>query len=472
MLSIASLADARLRRGVALGILLLLCAAARASEDSTPVPLIAAERFALANGMRFVVVERPRAVTVSAGWLVATGTAHDPPGRTGMAHALEHLLFQGTGTIRPGELATLYARAGATGLNATTRRDFTAFFVSLPAEALELWFWLESDRLLDARFRDLGPERAAILEERQLRVDASPTGRLEEAASTAFWGDHPYGRPNSGRPEELRQLTLDELRSHFERHYRPANLVAVLVGPLTAADVRPLAELYFGRLEPADRASAAAEPAEAIVAEDPVTDVGDVPPASATATPLVGHCDCRPQIQLSYPAPAFADSDAVAAELLVALLNGRSGRLHRNLVLERGAVFAAYARHTRLRHAGRLTLIAEARRGGSPEALAALLEVELDRLRREPVGSFELDKAKNRLAANTLRRLEEPSELMLELLFHHGLGRGDLLDSWAAQLEAISAAEVQRLAERLFRPERRTTALFLRRGTGTEDAPP
>jgi predicted Zn-dependent peptidase len=490
------LRDAHCGLGVS-GVLLLLLASVAAAQEP-PRQLVPIERFVLDNGMAFLLVDRPESPTVSAGWVASVGSADDPEGYTGLSHMLEHMMFKGTRTLgtrdltrdlklldredalwdrilelrnggvngaeaeasrltqeldelivqgrsirRSGELDILYASSGASGLNAVTQLDATAYFVSLPPEKLELWFWLESDRLHEPVFREFHVEKQVALEERRLRVESTPTGRLEEELRVRLWGGHPYGRPGIGRPEDLERLGRPDARRHFAAHYGANNLTAVLVGPINAGNVLALAERYFGRLAPGQEPQAARTPPEAI-----------------EPSVLERDCDCRPQARALYRAVEAAHPDAPALEMLVGLLNGRTGRLHRSLVLDQGLAFSAYSQFTPLEEGGVLSLIAEAKSGTPPAQLLAALDREVERLLSNPPDPREIDKVRNQLRANAFRRLKEPSELMMELLL--GSGKGDVahLESWLIALEAVDEARLQEVATRYLTPEARVVGLF------------
>lgn len=535
------------------------------------------EAFELANGMRFLLVRRPEMATVAAGWAVRSGSADDPPGKSGVAHMLEHMLFKGSRTVGArdpeaertamaeedrlrrrldelgggggaaerrrlehrlsglqdrlrrlgdaGQLGVLYAEAGGRGLNAFTFDDLTLYLVTLPEEALELWFWLESDRLLRPVFRDFYTEHAVVEEERRRRM-ATPTGRLEEQLAATFWGQHPYGRPTLGRPEELAALSRDDARRHFARHYAPDQLTAALVGDFEPTAVRRLAERYFGRLEPLPAADASEEPlplpppasatwhpavsaagsafqpasppagsvpsasahgvghsdeqSAAVGARLPTAAAGpsenslaaqDSAPGTPTQRRFEGECDCRRQVHLLYRTVPFGHPDGAALEVLAGLLNGRTGRLHRALVLERGIAFSAFAVSNPLRRAGQLSLTAEARGESSHGELVAALEEELRRLAEEPIPADELTKVKNQITADAFRRLRQPAALMLQLLVYDALGDWRQIESGPARALAVTAADVQRVTRRYLLDGERTVGLFSPRGEETAAAP-
>ena len=269
----------------------------------------------------------------------------------------------------------------------------TLYFVTLPAEKVELWFWLESDRLANLAFRDFDTERGVIAEERRQRLESTPTGRVEERLQETFWGPHPYGWPTLGRPADLAALTRGDAERHFAAHYGPGNLTAALVGDFDPGAIATLAERYFGRLQ-----TRAAPPRVEATVPEPLEE-----------RRLAATCECRPQVVALYPTPPSGHPDTAALEVLAGILDGRTGRLHRSLALAQGIASSAWAQQSAQRWAGTFTWRAEAKGGATPEALLAAWDRELERLRTEPVGAEELTKVRNQIAADAYRRLKEPS---------------------------------------------------------------
>ena len=151
------------------------------------------------------------------------------------------------------EFNQIYTRGGASGLNATTNQDLTLYFLNVPSNKLELWFWMESDRLRNPVFRGFYSERDVVFEERRLRIDSTPIGKFQEEFESMFWTSHPYGWPVVGWPSDLDGLTREEALAYFDLNYSPNNLVACLVGDFDPAQVRQLAESYFGSLQRSPR---------------------------------------------------------------------------------------------------------------------------------------------------------------------------------------------------------------------------
>ena len=500
------------------GILsLLVCAIVDGSE----VARVPVETFELSNGMKFLAVVRPELATVSAGWVARVGSANERPGITGMSHFFEHMMFKGSRTLgtrnierdlqivdeqerlqeamraiyreqreryrlgeiedpfadnaRPPELVELqkrfdalteeqrelmvkdeydriYTAAGASGINAFTSEDVTVYFLTVPANKLELWFWMESDRLLSPVFREFYSERDVVHEERRLRTESTPTGEFDEIFDAMFWESHPYHWPVVGWPSDLRSYSLAQAREYFETYYAPGNLTAALVGNFDLEEARALAERYFGRL-----------PAKA-----PAPDVVTLEMDPRAEKRMVAECDCQPQVELRYHSVPFRHRDSYALEVLAGLLNGRSGRLYKSLVLERGLAADVAASQDSRKYAGAFSLYAEARGGASPEDLERALLEEVRRIVDEPIPERELQKVKNQITASAYRQLSGGFHLLLQLLLYDGLGDWEYLNHWAETTLAVTDSDVKRAAEVYLDPEERTVGLYYREPEGAE----
>ncbi len=498
-----------LRLGLFLQILSVPLLTATVTEAAPQVARLPVEEVTLDNGMRFLLVERPQASTVAAGWVARVGSADEPRGGTGVSHLLEHLLFKGTRTVsarqlelelgllgdldrtaaeiarleaRPkssarserkleeqrarfaqlqklarkaaflGEFSLFYSQAGATGLNANTLEDLTMFYVTLPAEKLELWFWLESDRLRHPVFREFYKEKQVIAEERRLRVGSTPTGELDETYRKLFWGALPYAWLPLGEPEDLAGASRAAVRDFFDRHFAASNLTAVLVGNFDRERVERLARRYFGRLA-AGQASNRRPTLEA---------------PAPRPEPLIAECDCPPQVQIRYPTVPFRHPDSYRLQVLAGVLNGRTGRLYRSLVLDRQLAYSASVLQHPLRRAGSFLFVAESRGDTDPRALEAAWSDVVDRLGRESFSDDELHKVKNQITADAYRRLQDSSSLMRQLLIYDGLGEWRHINDWPDRILRVGKTEVVDVARRYLQQGRPARALYYRRGS----APP
>ena len=449
--------------------------------------------------MTFLVVERPGRPLVAAVWAVRGGSADDPPGRRGLAHVVEHLLYGGSRTIgardwekeapllrrwerlyeqsvqrgaaapgldrverrlaalqRPGAYAGVYARAGILGIDAFTRHDSTAFQALAPKEKIELWFWMESDRLLEPVFRGFRRELAVVEQERRQRIDSTPAGSWFELFDAAWWGaGHPYAHSPGGDRLEVARLLPSDARSHFEAVYRPDRLVAVLVGDLSPTRARELAERYFGRLGRGGRGPGGGAAGAVEVS----------PPARES---LEGLCACRSQVEIRYPAVPFAAGDAVALDVVAGLLNSRSGRLYRELVAgEDRVAFAASAEHVSRKLGGYFAVRIEAGEGVGPEELIPAWDRLLARVRAGGVADAELDRVKRQLATDSWRQLERDAGLAHRLATAEALGGWRQLTDWLDAAAAISAVDLERVIDRYLVPAERA-ALSLTRTGGAE----
>ncbi len=346
------------------------------------------------------------------------------------------------------EFDRIYSSAGASFLNATTNNDSTIYMITVPANKLELWFWMESDRLREPVFREFYSERDVVHEERRMRTESTPTGLFDEQVEAMFWTAHPYGWPVVGWPSDLRVISKAQADEFFATHYAPNNLTAVLVGNLEPAAVRALAERYFGRIP-----RGSTSPADVVTLEI----------EQLAEKRLEGECDCAPQVQIAYHTVPFGHRDSYPLEVLAEILNGRTGRLYRGLVEGRQIATDAEAEQRSLKFAGSFTVYAEAKGESGPAALAAAWDDTLAGLAAELVSEAELGKVKNRIAADIYRRLENPFFLMLQLAYYDGLGDSGYLETLEARTRAVTAADVQRVLAAYFKRENRLVASYTRR---------
>ncbi len=492
------------------------------TEAQTSVPV---EEFQLANGMRFLAVVRPEMTTVSAGWVAHVGSANERPGITGMSHFFEHMMFKGTPTVGttdaerdqaiieeqeavqeqiraiyrerrrearlgriedpfgeedlPEELLELrrrfdelieeqrelmvkdefdriYTEAGATGMNAFTSPDQTVYFITVPQNRLELWFWMESERLLRPVFREFYAERDVVHEERRLRTESTPTGEFNEAFDALFWQSHPYSWPVVGWPSDLQVFTLAQAQDYYDTYYAPGNLTAALVGNFDLDEAKALAERYFGRLEPGPEAP----------------DVVTLEMGQNAEKRMTARCDCQPQVAVRFHTVAFRHRDQYALDVLAGLLNGRTGRLYRTMVLGDEIASSASAFQDNRKWAGYLQVTAESRGDATPSDLEAAIERELMRLAEEPIPDEEIQKVKNQVAAAAFERLDSGFFLLVQLLVYDSLGSWEYINEWAEQTLAVTAEDVQRVAAHYLTESNRSVAHYYRKeGTASEEIP-
>ena len=489
----------------------LLCPAATGEPGPVSVGArVPVEEMRLDNGMTVLLVPQPEATTVAVGWMVSAGSADDASDRTGLSHLLEHMMFKGSRTIGTrdldrelealatvdrlwkkradlsarleeaspkkrrkltvridevssqlaaaqelasslaflGQYSFLYSEQGGTGLNANTYRDLTLYFLTLPSDKLEIWFWLESDRLLAPVFREFYKEVRIIHEERRQRIESTPTGRLDEDLRASFWGDHPYAWDPMGRSADLDTLSRQDALDFLHQNYRPDRMTAALVGGFDTDQVKAWARRYFGRLP---------------MPLGPETRRASQPPGPpGEENRMEGTCNCPPQVQILYPSARFGEPDAYALQLLSAVLNGRTGRLYRSLVLDHQIAFSAYTRQISWRQAGEFSFRAESKGLLDPAELIQAWDKQVDLLASQPPTSEEIQRALNRSIADTYRSLKDPTALLKQLLIYQGLGDWRYLNQWTDRIQEISADDLVRVAAKYLVPESRTVAIYRR----------
>ena len=356
------------------------------------------------------------------------------------------------------EFDKVYTEAGASGMNATTNSDSTIYFITVPANKLELWFWMESERLLQPVFREFYAERDVVQEERRLRVESTPTGKFDEQLNAMFWTSHPYKWETIGWMSDLKTLSLADAEDFFATYYAPNNLTAALVGNFDPAEAKRLAERYFGRIPRGKKA---------------VPDVVTLEEPQLAEKRMLAECDCQPQVSLLCHTVPFQHRDSYALDVVAELLNGQTGRLNKRLVLDQQIASSVSAGQQSLKWAGYFQLDAETKGEAGPAELESALVAELARLAAEPLPSEELTKVKNRIAATAFRNLKSPFFLMLQLLFYEGWGDWSYLNHWADATLAVTAEDVQRVVKTYFTPENRTVAVYHRKaGAAAEPVPP
>lgn len=445
--------------------------AASGSLPSGSASTLPVEELVLDNGMRVLLVPRPGPGLVAAAWAVRRGSGDEPRGKSGVAHLLEHLLHNGSASVTASDYARLYTEAGAVGIDARTDRDVTAYFLQLPPERLELWFWLESDRLLHPAFGAVDRELKVIAEERRQRLEATAQGPLDEEVQRLFWGEHPYGSTAGGAAADLARLTRADAEAFFAAHYGAAEITAVLVGDFAPARAREMARRYFGRL-PRSRAGVSAAAGSSPIAQAPVATSASS--SSSAASPSVASlptgstgtidrsCTCPPEARILYPTVAASDPDRPALDVLAGILAGRSGRLQRALVAERGLAFAATAGQESGRRGGAFTIEIEARSGVAPPALVEAWDAELARLLAAPPSADEMERVRNQVTTGAWRGMREPLDFALRLLVADAQGGWRSLETWPRAVLAVEPAEVQSVARRYLVADRRLVARITR----------
>ncbi len=479
----------------------------------------------LPNGMRLLMVERRAEPTIAAGWVAHVGSVNERPGITGIAHLFEHMMFKGTPNIgtkdaardrqiiaeqervrelmrqeekkmrsawRRGEIDDLmkpenatpqwrelkqqfdkliaeqralmvkdefdlvYTTAGGSGLNAFTDHDETVYFITVPSNKLELWMWMESDRLLQPVFREFYSERDVVMEERRLRTESTPTGKAEEAFEAMFWGGHPYAWPVIGWPSDVPAITKAQADEFYATYYSPQNITLVLVGDFNTDEAERLANRYFARIPRGKN-----DPPEVLT----------VDPAHPVEKRLNAEVDANPEVTILWRTVPFQHRDSYPLQVLSRLCVGRTGRLHKAMVLEGKLATQVSAYQSSERWGGAFAISAEARDGRTLAECEQAIYAQIARLASEDVPADELQKVKNQFAAAEYRRLSGNMAIFMNLIRNEAKGDWRETNEAGAKIQAVTSADIRRVARQYFTPQNRSVAHLTRKPGSARSAP-
>ena len=375
----------------------------------------------------------------------------DPEARSSrhreLLEAFDGLVERQSDLVIKEDFSRVYTGQGASGMNAGTSNDFTIYFVNVPANKLELWFWMESDRLLNPVFREFYSERDVVHEERRLRTDSTPIGKFQEQFDAMFWESSPYSWPVVGWPSDLEGITREEALAFFDVYYAPSNIAAALVGDFDTDQAIALAERYFGRLIPNDRPA--------------------LPPRTREMPQLaekrmVAYAETNPQVVVRYHTVPDGHVDEPALVVLGQLLNGRTGRLYKSLVEDEEVATSASGGQSGFKFEGMFELRGVAKQGRTPEEVEEAIYAELERLKVELVDDRELQKVKNQNAASTFRDLRGNFQLMMQLLIRENYRGWATINSDPQLYDAVTAEDIMRVVSTYFTPETRAVAVYYR----------
>ncbi|MEZ5994927.1 MAG: pitrilysin family protein [Hyphomonadaceae bacterium] len=418
----------------ALLLLLALVPSARADDFVRP------ETFVLRNGLQVVVITDRRAPVVTHMVWYRVGAADDPRGRSGIAHFFEHLMFKGTRQIAPGEFSRTIARNGGED-NAFTNWDYTAYYERIARDRLALAMQMEADRMRNLRFSDetFASERDVIAEERRQRIDNNPGAVLAERMRAMLWPHHPYGTPVIGWLHEIESLDRSSALGFYRTWYAPNNAILVVAGDIDAAELRPLAERYYGRLQPTRDL-----PARVWVSDPP------------SAGPMrIVHRDEKvrqPSLSRMYRATSYGTDqgrEAHALDVAMEILGGsETSRLYRALVEEQHIAVAAGARASLSGlGGGSVSVFATPAEGVSLEQVEAAADAVIAAFLRDGPTQAELARARNLLAANAIYARDRQESLAN--VYGTSLTQGESIDdvvNWPADIEAVTAEQALEMA--------------------------
>jgi zinc protease len=408
----------------------------------------------LPNGLRVVFLEDHSAPIVHTEVWYHVGSKNEKAGRTGFAHLFEHLMFKGSKNVEPEGHPSWIASIGGQS-NASTNEDATVFWQTTPAQYLPLVLWLEADRMASLRINEdvLKKEREVVKEERRMRIDNQPYGRLNELIYDQAFTVHPYRHPTIGSMEDLEAASVEDVRDFFRTYYVPGNATIVIVGDFETKEAQELVTRYLGRVP------GSARPVPRDIPKEP----------SQTK-------ERRVRLEENWPLPAVVvahhitfDGHPDSYPLHIAskvLSDGRSSRIYRKLVYEKGLALAAFGGGNIIEHPNLFYAVAIVQPGHTPEETVDALIAELDRLRTEPISTGELQQAKNQFARDYMfgreSNRDKASQLGHAAVIHNDIKTAD--DEFDIFMN-LTPADVQRVARRYFTPENRLVVTVMPKGT-------
>ena len=459
--------------------------------------------FTLANGLHFIVLERHEAPVVSFHTYVNAGSVDDPKGRTGLAHMFEHMAFKGTdsiGTTDPvaekkalAEVERIYDQVdaernklasadpekikklqaeldaaiekansyvipnlypqiieenGGVGMNANTGEDSTNYFYNFPANRVELWFYLESARFLHPVFREFYKERSVVREERRMRTESDPQGKLFEQLIATAIEAHPYRVPTVGWASDIENLRVEDARQFFDKYYVPANMTMSVVGDVDPKRIRSLAEEYFSRLP-----------------KKPLPEpINTVEPVQEGPKHVEIESPAQPMEFIVYHRPDQYDKDDPVFDVISSVLSsGRTGIIYRDMVRDKRLALAAGTEDTLPggKYPNLFFFYLIPGRGHTAEENEKELDTILDNFEKQKVDDATLARVKVKTRASLIRQLDS-NEGLAQLLATYYANYGDWRKLFTSidDIDKVTADDVQRVAKQYFTPQNRTIGLI------------
>jgi predicted Zn-dependent peptidase len=491
----------RILRPRALELLLILTTFAAAQDVASFEKRITVKR--LPNGLTILICERPEAPVFSFFTLVDAGSAQDPLGRTGLAHMFEHMAFKGTdkvGTtnyaaekpalekvetayaayiaerdksvgrdearlkrlekawkdaiaeadkyVVPNQFGKIVEQSGGQDLNAFTNYDETAYHYSLPVNRLELWAYLESERFLHPVLREFYKERNVVIEERRLRTDSNPIGRLLEQFDAAAFEAHPYHRPTVGWMSDLNSFSATDAKKFFDQYYVPANMVVAVAGDVKASQIMPILEKYFGRLP------ASHKPDETTTTE---------PPQNSERKVVLKE-KSQPLFLEGYHRPDYMTKDDAVYDAITDLMSeGRTSRLYRALVRDKkiASFSAGFSGLPGTKYPHLFAFYAFPLPGHTTQEVGDAIHAEIERLKKEDISDDELKMIKTRTKANLIRGLGDNEGLATQLATYQ-TRYGDWRELFRSvdRIDKVTKADIRRIANETFNDNNRTIGVI------------
>src|SRR4051812_46838717 len=435
----------------------LLAFAGTAASAQTGASSQPPASFTLANGMQVLVIPDHRTPVVTQMIWYKVGSADETPGKSGLAHFLEHLMFKGTAKHPAGEFSQTVLKVGGNE-NAFTSTDYTGYFQRVPRDQLARMIEFEADRMTGLILKDENvlPERDVVLEEFNMRVANNPDARLTEQMMAALYLNHPYGRPVIGWRQEIEKLDREDALAFYKRFYAPNNAILIVAGDVDANDVRPMVEKNFGEI-----------PAQAVIPVKRIRPQEPVPAAPRTVTlsdPRVEQTGLR-RYYLVPSAATAATGESQALDVLAQLMgSGSNSYLYRALVIDRGLAVSAGAGYqgTSL-DPTQFQISVSPKPGVEFSQIEQAIDDVIADLAQNPVRSEDLERVKTQLIAEAIYAQDNQATLARWYggALTSGLGIDDIR-SWPDRIRAVTAEQVRDAAQKWLDKKRSVTGYLIK----------
>jgi predicted Zn-dependent peptidase len=477
-------------------VVLLLSLPCLAYEIKVPV------RFdSLSNGLKVLIVPDTNVAVVSCRLYYFVGSMYEGPGTSGLSHMYEHMMFKGTkrlGTsdfskeqkwlskidsvdaligrlnnngvsdtdaaykafkkeifgymqserefIKKDEIWDIYAGNGGTNLNAWTADDMTAYIVTLPKNKVELFYWIESDRMQSPVLREFYSERDVVAEERRMRYDNQPANRYEQYLESLFYMAHPYRLPTIGWMSDIQAYTIKKLYNHIRRFYTPDNALIVLVGNIDPDAAMKSINAYFSHIP------RAAEPKNEVVTREP-------PPLGETR--FIVRENAEPRIDIMFHTPGYPNDDLYKLEVLEGVLSGRSGRLYNRLITKDNLCVDAGASNAIRLHNGYFQVWAALKKETDPAAVEKILLEEIATASKFPPSAREMERIKNSIRMSFMSNLKSLEGLSDRLAWFQRLGNWKGMLEYPDKITSVRAIDIPEIAAKYLKPDYKVIGILL-----------
>jgi predicted Zn-dependent peptidase len=498
------------RRGLVLACLLLFLLPAFGQDLASFEKRVTVKK--LSNGLTVVICRRPEAPVFSFFTLVDAGSVQDPNGETGLAHMFEHMAFKGTPSVGtkdyaaekaalekvekayaayraeslkevnkdpkkmeelhkawkdavakadkyviPEQFSNIVESSGGVGMNASTSMDQTVYFYSMPVNREQLWAYLEADRMAHPVMREFYKERDVVIEERRMRTDSNPIGRLVEQFTSEAYTAHPYHRPTIGWMSDLNNFSASDAMQFYKTFYVPSNITIAVVGDVNPEQLLPVIEKYFGKIPASPQ-----------------------PPPIRTKEPVQNserlvtlHEKAQPLFLEGYHRPDYRDPDDVVYDAITDLMsNGRTSRLFRALVRDKkiAADSEGFSGFPGQKYPNLFAFYAVPTPGHTTKELAEAIHAEIERVKTQDITDEELKMIKTRAKADLIRSLGDNEGLAQALAIYQArYGDWRELFRQVDKIDKVSKADIRRVSNKIFTPENRTVGVLETQGPAKGD---